>query len=222
MRVRRGFTMIEVLMATAITGMVLFVIASFMFTISLYWLDEKRDRYVDEHMAGVAYTLTQLFAEAEFAAEGYGQQRVEWSHPPGMNTMEPQLLGFNLSEAPPLFVSEGAALPRIKVWLHWHRDEGLGLLWYSTMEAQRFQQEPDVDNINWTPLSPWVRGLRYHYYDEEDDRWETSDESLPSEENSRELRHPQFIELQFVFEEGEEPEGRLVALPSDMKQALLY
>jgi prepilin-type N-terminal cleavage/methylation domain-containing protein len=213
---RAGFSLIEVLVASTLGALLLFALVTFMVSLTGYWASQKHDHYRDEHIVGVARALEHLFSEAMNATAEPRTRPVAWDHPPGRSTLDVPLLHFSLEEAPPLLLAAdaGPALPSVEAYLHLHEEAGLGLLWHSPMAANALRQAPNIRNMNWTLLSPWVRELRYHYYRPEEDIWESTPEPLRRREDTSEYDLPDLIELLFIFgEEQEEPDRRLVAIP---------
>ena len=79
MRARKGFSMIEVLLALTIGGLVLTAATSLLITISRAWAERPatRDAF-DAHINGVAHFLTAVLEEATLpATSGSGDQPID-------------------------------------------------------------------------------------------------------------------------------------------------
>lgn len=141
---------------------------------------------------------------------------VEWKAPPGFARYRDPLLHFTLNEKPPLFSgAETPDLPEIRTFLHFDRDDGLSLLWYSRLQ----ENSEDVDDLHRTELSPFVKELNYVYWDERMEQWEETDEPKRGDGEDQFLL-PRFVK--FVFEHEGVTKERFLAIPAPSKNALLY
>ena len=102
---KRGFTMVEVLLALSIGSLVLVSATSLLMTISQAWANRPatRDAF-DAHVNGVAQFLTALLEEATLAPSSKdGDRTVKLEAPIGFGSIEDPLVSFYLKEAPPFF-----------------------------------------------------------------------------------------------------------------------
>ena len=105
MRRNHGFSLIEVLLALAVGGIVLMAASSLLVTISQAWANRPatRDAF-DAHVNGVAHFLTAMLEEATNPKDGSkGNEAIELARPVGFSDREDPLIKFHLHEAPPLF-----------------------------------------------------------------------------------------------------------------------
>lgn len=225
--VRAGFTLIEMLLALALVGILFGAITFLLGTVTLLWLGSKQQDFFPQHVEGVTLFLNESLRRAESVAgpspasagdQGGGQTGgtpeeapsaaapaeaanqslpVEWARPPGWNDIRDPLLLFRQKETPALFVREGESLPNINCYLYWEDGEGLSILWYSDLE----EEVEDPDDLFRTPISPYVTKVEYCYYDAERDEWEI-EESPETASNDRDVfLLPQFLKLTFTYED---------------------
>ncbi|NDH17158.1 MAG: prepilin-type N-terminal cleavage/methylation domain-containing protein, partial [Opitutae bacterium] len=105
MKKQAGFSLVEVLLALAVGGLVLMAASSLLVTISQSWANRPatRDAF-DAHVNGIAHFLTAVLEEATLAKEGSGgADMVELLRPVGFSETKDPLIKFYLREAPPLF-----------------------------------------------------------------------------------------------------------------------
>lgn len=144
------------------------------------------------------------------------EEPVAWGRTPGAADYQDPLLNFKLNTIPPLLVGlENSPVLGVNAFLHFSRDEGLSLLWYS-----RLQEDPDdISDLRRTELSPLVTGIRYIYWDERFENWEEED-APKSGEGDEEFVLPRFLKLIFEYE-GETKE-RLLTIPIPSQRALIF
>lgn len=140
---------------------------------------------------------------------------VAWAEPPGFAGYRDPLINFKLWEQPPLLVNRSnAPVPGIDAFLYFDRDEGLSLLWYSLLQ----EEVDDENDLRRTPISPYVKEMRYIYWDEDFERWEEEDEPQEGEDDQYLL--PRFIKL--IFEKDELTKERTISIPVPSRSALLF
>lgn len=192
-----AFTLIEVLLAIVISGMVLTAASSFLVSIANIWINRGDNDFFVQHVDGVGVFLNQALALSEGTeelGEGEDDLPVVWARPPGYSEFEPPLLAFRLRESPPLLSTLEFPLPGVTAYLYFREDRGLYLLWHPHLV-----ETEDIDDVYRTPLSPYCKGLEYHYYDEEEELWETTDE--PLEDDDRQFILPDYLTLHFTWED---------------------
>lgn len=140
---------------------------------------------------------------------------IDWAQPPGFANFRDPLINFKLRDQPPLFVNlQNAPVFGTDVFLHFDRDEGLSLLWYSIL-----QEEVENENdLRRTAISPYVTGVRYIYWDERFERWEEEDKPLEAEAD--EYRLPRYIKL--IFEKDGLSKERTISIPVPSRSAILF
>ena len=213
MKKQPGFSLVEVLLALAVGGLVLMSASSLLVTISQSWANRPatRDAF-DAHVNGIAHFLTAVLEEATLAKEGSGgTDMVELLRPVGFSETKDPLIKFYLREAPPLFFWPHGLASRVHVYFQFEEGEGLYFLWYSDLQELEKSdngehQLENEDQLFRTQISPYFEEVYYCYYGEEG---ETADEKKTwrieseLEENieSGKFRVPDFIKIVFRWDE---------------------
>ena len=210
---RRGFSLVEVLLALAIGGLVLMAASSLLVTISQSWANRPatRDAF-DAHVNGVAHFLTAMLEEATIPeVTGKNTKAVRLGRPVGFSDSDDPLIRFYLREAPPLYFWPHGPAPRVHSFLYLDEHDGLTVLWFSELQELEKNVEgewelEDEDELFRTLISPFCREIYYCYYGDEDagpDDIKDWDISSNLEENlqSGEFRIPAFVKLVFKWEE---------------------
>jgi len=213
MKKQPGFSLVEVLLALAVGGLVLMSASSLLVTISQSWANRPatRDAF-DAHVNGIAHFLTAVLEEATLAKEGSGgADMVELLRPVGFSETKDPLIKFYLREAPPLFFWPHGLASRVHVYFQFEEGEGLYFLWYSDLQELEKSdngehQLENEDQLFRTQISPYFEEVYYCYYGEEG---ETADEKKTwrieseLEENieSGKFRVPDFIKIVFRWDE---------------------
>jgi len=223
----KGFSLVEVLLALAIGGLILTAATALLVTISQAWANRPatRDAF-DAHVNGVANFLTAMLEEATLP-EGINSAKkaISLDRVPGFSETDDPLVRFYLREAPPLFFwpEPGAVASRVHGFLQVDKRDGLRLLWYSDLQEleknEKGIREPeDEDELFCTVISPFCTEVFYCYYGDKDDsdndlkKWEITDE-LEEDINDGDFRLPAFVKL--VFKWDEENLERVVSLAID-------
>ncbi len=223
MRKLKGFSMVEVLLALAIGGLVLTAATSLLVTISRAWAERPatRDAF-DAHVNGVAHFMTAVLEEATpHTFNNSGSSAVDLQRPVGYSDSEDPLIHFYLREGPPLLVWPNGPASRVHCYLFFEEGEGLSFIWFSELQEleknDKGQMEPeDEDELFKTLISPLCDQVFYCYYGEEDaaqddiKEWEIL-EDLEENIQSGKYRIPDFIKLVFKWN-GEDLE-RTITLP---------
>ena len=105
MKRANGFSLIEVLLALAVGGIVLMAASALLVTISQAWANRPatRDAF-DSHVNGIAHFLTAVLEEATKPEDNSkGTDVVELARPVGFSERDDPLIKFYLPEAPPFF-----------------------------------------------------------------------------------------------------------------------
>ena len=192
---RAAFTLLEVLVTSAILALILPLLMLFVLNLSQIWMNGVNGDFFPQHVDGVSMFLRQALERSEAVvangSEGETTLPVEWGRPPGFNDFDDPLLMFRQIEAPALFVRDGESLPNLYVYVYFDRDDGLSLLWYSAHD----EEVEEKSDLYRTVVSPYVTNVEYCYYDAENDEWETVDE--PEENDDDAFLLPQFLKLTF-------------------------
>jgi len=187
----RAFTLIEMLLALAIGGMLLTAVSIFVVSLAEIWLHHGEGDFLKQHAGGVGYFLNNSLAHAE-KLDGGEDDPVHWDRPPGYSEFAPPLLTFSLKEAPALLDEGDRPLPGLTCYLHLIENEGLSLLWHS-----RLQETESIDEVRRTPVSAYVTKMLFCYYDGESDTWEETER--PEEDRDGAYLVPDFLKLQFEY-----------------------
>jgi prepilin-type N-terminal cleavage/methylation domain-containing protein len=224
MRKKNAFSLVEVLLALAIGGLILMAATSLLVTISQAWANRPatRDAF-DAHVNGVANFLTAVLEEAALV-DGLDSQKkaISLERAPGFSEIEDPLIYFFLREAPPLFFwpEPGGVASRVHVFIQVDERDGLRLLWYSDLQELEKNEKgvrapEDEDELFCTLISPYCTKVIYCPYGDEDDAdedfksWRFEPE-LDENVETGEFRLPAFIKL--IFKWDEENLERVVTL----------
>lgn len=210
---RKGFTLVEVLLALSIGSLVLVAATSLLITIAQAWANRpaSRDAFLS-HVNGVSNFLSIILEEASFSiASKAGDPLIDLKRPTGFSSTDDPLVHFFLKEAPPLFFSPHGPAVRIHTFIYPDQDEGLSLFWFSELNEVEKNKEGGIelveeDDLQKTVLSPFFKEMYYCYYGTEDDgkddikEWEISDQLLESDKTEK-FRLPTQIKLVFRWDE---------------------
>lgn len=209
---KSGFSLVEVLLALSIGGIVLVVATSLLVTISRTWANRPatRDAF-DAHVNGVDHFLTAIIEEASISPFSKNSQKsIDLKSPIGFSEAEDPLIYLYLKEAPPLFDSQNGKSTRVHTYLFPNEAEGLSLLWFTDLQELEKDEGGDVqpaeeDELKRTIISPFCQEVFYCYYGEEgaekDDikNWEFFSELQESEKGDG-YRMPASMKLVFRWE----------------------
>jgi prepilin-type N-terminal cleavage/methylation domain-containing protein len=223
MKARKGFSMVEVLLALTIGGLVLTTATSLLITISRAWAERPatRDAF-DAHINGVAHFLTAVLEEASLPASSRsGDQPIDLQRPIGYSESEDPLIHFYLREGPPLLVWPNGPAARVHCFFQFVEGEGLSILWYSELQELEKNDEgnmelEDEDELFKTSISSFCTEVFYCYYGDDNDgdddlkEWEIVDD-LEEDIRSGKYRTPDFMKLVFSWED--EDLERTITLP---------
>ena len=222
MKKQAGFSLVEVLLALAVGGLVLMAASALLVTISQSWANRPatRDAF-DAHVNGIAHFLTAVLEEATIVNEGSRSSEImELSRPVGFSETDDPLIKFYLREAPPFFYWPHGLASRVHVYFQFEEGEGLYFLWYSDLQELEKSdsgelQLEDEEQLFRTQISPYFDEVYYCYYGKEDDTqddeksWHIEPE-LEENIDSGEFRIPDFVKI--VFRWREEGLERIITL----------
>ena len=215
MKKQAGFSLVEVLLALAVGGLVLMSASALLVTISQSWANRPatRDAF-DAHVNGIAHFMTAVLEEATLAKGGAdGADVVELSRPVGFSETDDPLIKFYLREAPPLFYWPHGPASRVHVYFQFEEGEGLYFLWYSDLQELEKSDSGDLqledeEQLFRTQISPYFHEVYYCYYGEEGDTpddeksWHIEPELEENIDNG-EFRIPDFVKIVFRWREQE-------------------
>ena len=210
---RKGFTLVEVLLALSIGGLVLVAATSLLITIAQSWANRPatRDAFLT-HVNGVSNFLSIILEEASYSLSSKpGDPPVGLKRPTGFSETDDPLIHFFVKEAPPLFFNPHGSVVRVHVFLFPESDEGLSFLWFSELNEIEKNDEGGLelveeDDLQKTLISPFFKEAYFCYYGNEDDgpedikSWEISDQLLESDRKEG-FRLPTQMKLVFRWEE---------------------
>lgn len=210
---RRGFTLLEVLLALVLLAALLASLNQFIFSITEVWTRRQEQfvfvqhaRAVTRHVSGLLETAA---ASARRSATTEGSAAVaECLLPDGVRE---NLLQFDLPEGDRLLAWPGPPLPEVVCALGWREGEGLVLYWKSRLELD-FGTAP----LRQTVLSPYVAGLSYDVVDPLTGEWRRETELRPDAEGA--LPGPGQVRLR--FRRGPQELEEVIRLPDAAVQGV--
>ena len=203
---RRGFTLLEILLALSLVGLVLVSMNTFVFSMGELWGRNNDVRLFDQHVRAVTRFLEQeLRASALPPAVRSGTEAITAEEIRPQSGMTDNLLTFELPEGCRLFTWPERPLPEVVCSLQVREGEGLKLLWHSRLE-KRFEDDPPRETL----VTPLVTGLSYDYYDASFRNWK-NEPQLRRDSNGK-LETPQRLRLKFTY--GKMTRETVIALPT--------
>jgi len=202
-----AFTIIEVLIALAIIGLIMIAMNTFVFSMGELWGRGGDVRLFDLHVRNVSRFLERELRSASFppnVAAGSGAVSVQEIK--AATGLDSPLLTFEVREGNRLMVWPERALPEVVCSLAVREGDGLLLLWHSRLET-RF----DDDAPRETTISPWVASMAYDYYDEDSKLWKTETNLRRTSGLQDSYDTPQRLRL--TFRHGRLSEESIISLP---------
>lgn len=190
---RRGFTLLEMLVALALTGLLMVALNTFVFSMGELWGRNTDQRLFDQHVRAVTRFLENELRTAALPPAGTAGEA-----PITVQEIRPQsgatetLLTFELYEGSRLFVWPGQPLPEVVCSLAVRPNVGLLYLWHSRLEKNFADQSPRE-----TVVSPLVSAMSYDYYDADFKNWKN--EQQPRRNSEGEYEAPQRLRLKFTY-----------------------
>lgn len=190
----RGFTLIEILLALAVVGLLLVALNTFVFSMGELWGRNNDVRLFEQHTRAVT-----RFLEGELRAAAFPPAARPGSTPITAQEIRPEsgstdnLLTFELPEGSRLISwPDDRPLPEVVCSLQVRPRDGLYLLWHSRLE-KKFNDDPPHEAL----VSPLVSDISYEYYDENFKSWRT--ENTPQKDPTGQLMTPQRLRLKFTY-----------------------
>ncbi|MEO6244499.1 MAG: prepilin-type N-terminal cleavage/methylation domain-containing protein [Opitutaceae bacterium] len=205
-KIHSGFTLIEILVALALVGLLLVALNTFVFSMGELWGQRTDLRLFEQHVRAVT-----RFLEHELRAAALPPAARANSTPIALQEIRPQfgvtekLLTFELPGGSRLFTWPERPLPEVVCSLQARRGEGLMLLWHSRLE-KNFDSEPPRETV----ITPLVSVLTYDYYDADSNRW-TTETALKNDPQGQPMA-PQRLRLAFAY--GKLTREAVVTLPA--------
>jgi prepilin-type N-terminal cleavage/methylation domain-containing protein len=191
---RRGFTLLEIMVALAITGMLLVALNAFIFSMGELWGRNSDVRLFDQHVRAVT-----RFIEHEFRAAARPPAASADTAPISVEEIRTQagqtetLLTFELFEGSRIFNWPGQPLPEVVCSLDVREGAGLLFLWHSRLEKD-FADQPPRETV----VSPLVSAMSYDYYDADFKNWKNETELRRNAQGEYEA--PQRLRVKFTYQ----------------------
>ena len=203
---RRGFTLLEILLALSLVALVLVAMNTFVFSMGELWGRNADLRLFDQHARAVTRFLERELRTAAFPPAGkVGEEAINVQEVRTRNGVSDNLLTFELPEGSRLLTWPDRPLPEVVCSLEVREREGLLLLWHSRLET-RFEDDPPRETL----ITPLVSEITYDYYDEDFKNWKN--EAQLRRDSDNRMVTPQRLRLKFVY--GKLEREDVIALPS--------
>jgi hypothetical protein len=187
-KVRRAFSLVEMLLALAILAALLAAMNTFLFSMSELWGKGRDARLFDQHVRASTKQVRNILEQAVFGPGGTAPKITEIQLANG--TREPRLT-FTLPAGGKFTAWPEGPLPDVDFSLGFEEAFGLVLTWRSRTELER-----DAADWHTTTLSPFADSIRYSYYDADLHKWRTEDQPAKESDGATYLQ-PARIELTF-------------------------
>lgn len=205
---RHGLTFIELLVAVALSGMVIVAASTMIFSLAQTWSSLETHPQLEHHADGVSGFVDFLFMRTRDVS-GDPVHPAGWTKAP---EKDKESFHFVTDVEHPLFVTDIRPLPAIASWLDFDQEnEQLWLIWH----PEKGQKSKDVRR---TLLSPWVQDALLGYLDEETNNWEF--ESMGNERSEHDGERPG--SLRIIFAQGERTFVRHIRIDSPDRDVLVY
>ncbi len=202
---RRGFTLVELLLAMAIMAMLLVALFTFVFSMGEIWGRGGEKRLFEQHVNAVTRHLETMFRRAALPVAATAE-----SEPFTIREVRTatggtaDLLGFDLADGDRILVWNGPPLPDVECSLGLDPKGGLLLYWQSKLEIRR-----DTDPPRTVLISPFVTRIDYAYRDNDTGSWRSA--TTPQKSNAGHWLVPDSIKLTFAH--GGATAERTLTLP---------
>lgn len=190
---RRAFTILELLLALALVGMVLVALNSFVFSMGELWGRNADLRLFEQHTRAVTRFLEQELRLAALPpAVRTGIPAIAPQEVRTSSGVTENLLTYELLATTRLISWPDRPLPEVVCSLQVRAREGMWLLWRSRLE-KHFDDDPPHEAL----ISPLVSAISYDYYDENFKNWKN--EPTLRRDAKNQLESPRRIRLKFTY-----------------------
>jgi prepilin-type N-terminal cleavage/methylation domain-containing protein len=191
---RRGFTLIEIVLAMALVGLVLVGLNTFIFSMGELWGRNTDVRLFDQHARAVTRFLQREMVQATLppaAAVNATPVGVLPITPSGGS--QENLISYMELSGSRILTWPDAPLPEVYCSLQVRRDKGLFMLWHSDLE-NHFIDDPPRETL----ISPFVTALAYDYFDTDFNKW-TTETALRTDSGGNPIA-PQRLRITFTYQ----------------------
>jgi prepilin-type N-terminal cleavage/methylation domain-containing protein len=188
-----GFTLLEILLALALVGLMLVALNTFVFSMGELWGRNTDVRLFEQHARAVTRFLQEELRIAALppAARAGATPITPQEIRPRMGSTD-TMLTFELPAGCRLIAWPERPLPEVVCSLQLRDREGLWLLWHSRLET-KFADDPPHETL----ITPFVTELEYDYYDADARRWTT--ETRLRRASGDEVEIPRRLRLKFTY-----------------------
>jgi prepilin-type N-terminal cleavage/methylation domain-containing protein len=210
----QGFTLLEILLALALTALTLIALNTFVFSMGELWGRNADLRLFEQHTRAVTRFLERELRGAVLppaARLNSTPINLEEIKPP--NGLSEKMMTFELPSGSRFFLWPDHPLPEVVCSLQVRQNEGLFLLWHSRLE-KNFDIDPPRESL----VTPFVSAIAYDYWDADAGRW-TTEQTLKND-NTGQPMTPQ--RLRFTFTYGKLTRESVVTLPTPVQGLPVY
>ncbi|MDB6126578.1 MAG: hypothetical protein JWM35_474 [Verrucomicrobia bacterium] len=191
--IQRGFTLLEILLALALTALVLVSMNVFVFSMGELWGRNSEVRLFDRHVRAVTRFLDRELRAASLPpAVATGTTPVVPQEIRTLGGSTETLLTFELLAGSRILTWPDRPLPEVVCSLQARERDGLVLLWHSRLE-KKFNDDPPRETI----ITPLVTALSYDYYDPDFRTWKN--ETILRKDGNGLYQAPQRLRLKFTY-----------------------
>jgi prepilin-type N-terminal cleavage/methylation domain-containing protein len=190
---KAGFTLLEILLALMLVGVLFVALNTFIFSMGELWGRNSDLRLFDQHVNAVTRFINDTFQTAAFPPSARANALpINPVQITPLNGTPDNLITFDLPAGSRILNWIDHPLPEVVCSLQARPNDGLYLLWHSRLEVS-FATDPPRE----TQLTPFVTALQYDYFDPNAKTWSTVS-TLNMDVNNQPLM-PQRLRLLFTY-----------------------